>query len=210
MRISQKAKKETDARIIKAAEELFLNKGYQGTTTRDIAAAAGIAAGTLFNYYRTKEALAMHMIAQAMKQGQEDFERRKTGEEEIGEEFFMIMAAELRRLSPYRSFVGPVLESGLSLFVKDTHSEIGQETRNQHLNKIEEIVNRHGYSEVPFEVAASLYWSLYLGILANWCQDDSEHQEETLALIDYTISLFTRSLNYDDSATKPDRNSARK
>jgi AcrR family transcriptional regulator len=196
MRISKTAKEETDVRIVNAAEELFLSKGYERTTTRDIAAAAGIAAGTLFNYYKTKESLAMHMIARAMEQGQEDFDKRKTGEEDVGEELFMIMAAELRRLRPYRSFVAPVLESGLSLFVKDTPSEAGEETRVQHLKKIEEIVNRHGCCEVPFEIAASLYWSLYLGILAHWCRDESEHQEETLALIDYTISLFTRTINY--------------
>lgn len=197
MRISKKAKQETDARIIKEAEELFLSKGYEGTTTRDIAAAAGIATGTLFNYYKTKESLAMQMITQAMLQGQADFDRRKTGEEAIDEELFMIMAAELRRLLPYRSFVGPVLESGLSLFAKEEPSEVGEETRIQHLNKIEEIVNRHGCCEVPFEIAASMYWSLYLGILANWCRDESEHQEETLALIDYTINLFTRTLNHE-------------
>lgn len=200
MRISKKAKQETDARIVQAAEELFLSKGYEGTTTRDIAIAAGIAAGTLFNYYKTKESLAMHMIARAMLQGQQDFEERKTGEEDFGEELFMVMAAELRRLRPYRSFVGPVLESGLSLFVKDSPSEIGEKTRNQHLRKIEEIVTRNGCCEVPFEIAASLYWSLYLGILANWCRDESENQEETLALIDYTISLFTRTMNYDEAA----------
>lgn len=195
MRISKKAKEETAERIVQAAEELFLSRGYERTTTRDIAAAAGIAAGTLFNYYKTKESLAMRMIVRAMLQGQKDFEERKSGSEEIGEELFMIMAAELRRLLPYRSFVGPVLESGFSLFVKESPSEEGEKTRIQHLQKIEEIINRHGCCEVPFEIAASLYWSLYLGILAHWCRDESEHQEETLALIDYTISLFTRTMN---------------
>ena len=195
MRITKEAKEETASRIVEAAEELFLRNGYERTTTRDIAAASGIATGTLFNYYKTKEALAMHMIAKAMELGQKDFENRKTGKENINEELFMLMAAELRRLRPYRSFVGPVLESGLSLFVKDEPSEIGEKTRMQHLQKIEEIVTRHSCCDVPFDIAASLYWSLYLGILAHWCRDESEHQEETLALIDYTISLFTQTMN---------------
>jgi len=197
MRISKKAKQETDARIVQTAEELFLSRGYEGTTTRDIATAAGIAVGTLFNYYKTKESLAMRMIAKAMEQGRKNFEKRLTGEEELNEELFMIMTAELRQLRPYRSFVGPVLESSLSLFVKEAQSKAGEQTRLQHLKKIEEIVSRHGYSEIPFEIAAGLYWSLYLGILAHWCRDESEHYEETLALIDYTISLFTRTLNIE-------------
>ena len=197
MRISKQAKQETDCRILKAAEKLFLSKGYEDTTTRDIASSAGIATGTLFNYYKTKESLAMRLVSQAMLHGQDDFAGRRSGEEDIGEEIFMIMTAELRRLLPYRSFIGPVLESGLSLFVKDSPNETGEKIRLQHLIRIEGIVIRHGFCAVPFEVAASLYWSLYLGILAHWCRDESEHQEETLALIDYTISLFTRTMNYD-------------
>jgi AcrR family transcriptional regulator len=197
MRISKQAKQETDCRILKAAEKLFLSKGYEDTTTRDIASSAGIATGTLFNYYKTKESLAMRLVYNAMLQGQEDFTGRTSGEEEIGEEIFMIMTGELRHLRPYRSFIGPVLESGLSLFIKNSSSSLGESVRLQHLHKIEEIVNRHGCFEVPFEVAASLYWSLYLGILAHWCRDESENQEETLALIDYSISMFTRTMNYD-------------
>ena len=96
MRISKQAKQQTDSRILKAAEKLFLSKGYEDTTTRDIASSAGIATGTLFNYYKTKESLAMRLVYNAMLQGQEDFTGRTSGEEEIGEEIFMIMTGELR------------------------------------------------------------------------------------------------------------------
>ena len=189
MRISKKAKQETDCRILKAAEKLFLSKGYEDTTTRDIASSAGIATGTLFNYYKTKESLAMRLVYNAMLQGQEDFTGRKSGEEEIGEEIFMIMTGELRRLRPYRSFIGPVLESGLSLFIKNSSSSLGESLRLQHLHKIEEIVNRHGCFEVPFEVAASLYWSLYLGILAHWCRDESDRIARAICTRDRSRSV---------------------
>ena len=55
----QRKKAETRAAIIAAARTLFAQQGYTGTRTRDIAEAAGIATGTLFNYAPTKEAVVL-------------------------------------------------------------------------------------------------------------------------------------------------------
>ena len=50
MRVTAETKRVTRERILAAARELFDSQGFDNTTTRDIAAAAGIATGTLFNY----------------------------------------------------------------------------------------------------------------------------------------------------------------
>ena len=51
-------------RIVKAALNLFQTKGFEGTTTRSIARKAGIAEGTVFNYFRTKEDIALYFFEQ--------------------------------------------------------------------------------------------------------------------------------------------------
>ena len=50
-------KLEKRGRIIAAARALFTHKGFEATTTQEIAEAAGVAAGTVFTYARTKEDL---------------------------------------------------------------------------------------------------------------------------------------------------------
>ena len=45
------------AAIIDAAVSLFARRGFYGTTVPDIAAAAGIAVGSIYRYFETKEAL---------------------------------------------------------------------------------------------------------------------------------------------------------
>ncbi|MBW4581935.1 MAG: TetR/AcrR family transcriptional regulator [Tildeniella nuda ZEHNDER 1965/U140] len=55
---------ETRDRILKAALRLFAKLGYDGTTTRDLAEAAGIAEGTLFRYFPTKKAILIEVATQ--------------------------------------------------------------------------------------------------------------------------------------------------
>lgn len=51
----EEKKQETVARITEAARRLFSEKGYESTTVAQIAEAAGVAKGTFFNYFRTKD-----------------------------------------------------------------------------------------------------------------------------------------------------------
>jgi AcrR family transcriptional regulator len=47
----------TRSRILKAALRLFARQGYDATTTRDLATAAGVAEGTLFRHFANKKAI---------------------------------------------------------------------------------------------------------------------------------------------------------
>lgn len=49
--------------IIDAASRLFATKGYHRTTTREIAAAADVSEGTLYNYFDSKNDLLFAIIA---------------------------------------------------------------------------------------------------------------------------------------------------
>lgn len=52
----------TRARLLQAAIDAFATKGFHGTTTRDIAAAAGMSPAALYVHHRSKEEL-LHLIA---------------------------------------------------------------------------------------------------------------------------------------------------
>lgn len=48
--------------IMEAALKLFTERGFHGTTTTQISKEAGVATGTLFNYFPTKEDLIIACI----------------------------------------------------------------------------------------------------------------------------------------------------
>ena len=49
--------KEKEQRILDVSLRLFVRRGFHGTSTAEIAKTAGVATGTLFHYFKTKEEL---------------------------------------------------------------------------------------------------------------------------------------------------------
>jgi TetR/AcrR family transcriptional repressor of mexJK operon len=55
------------AAVAGAARQLFMRKGYAGTTMEEIAAVAGLTKRTLYNNYADKDALFRQIVAEAME-----------------------------------------------------------------------------------------------------------------------------------------------
>src|SRR5215203_1408635 len=98
MRVTADTKAATRRKILEAARRLFAEQGYDATTTRDVAAAAGIASGTLFNYFATKEAIVACLAAEAMEEALADARSRDDAAETFEEDLFALVAAGLRKL----------------------------------------------------------------------------------------------------------------
>ncbi len=52
---------QTRTRILQAAQRLFAAKGFEGTTTRELAQTAGVAEGTLFRHFANKKAILVEV-----------------------------------------------------------------------------------------------------------------------------------------------------
>lgn len=74
MSVRERQKQDRRRRIFDAAMALFHSQGFQNTTVVDIAAAAQVSRGTVFNYYPYKEAILTEHLARAIT----DLERRLT------------------------------------------------------------------------------------------------------------------------------------
>jgi AcrR family transcriptional regulator len=59
-----KTEDETKTRILQAARKLFSQRGYDGTTTRDLAQAAGVAEGTIFRHFENKKTILVEVASQ--------------------------------------------------------------------------------------------------------------------------------------------------
>ena len=197
MRITPQVKTQVRERIIHCAHRLFVSNGYSSTTTRDIAEAAGLASGTIFNYFPTKESLAMAIIEEAIEDAEKSFLKRRRGDEELAEDLFAFILQGLSKLKPHRRYAGEVLEKAMSPFIKSDLSDEGKRVRASHLKTVSQILSWHEVSPSVTRFVLHLYWTLYLGVLAFWVNDKSKKQEDTLVVLDQLMRLFVAALSED-------------
>jgi AcrR family transcriptional regulator len=204
MRISAEAKEKTRQRILDAAQRLFRTRGFDQTSTRDLSSAAGIATGTLFNYFSTKEALALTIVAEALERARGDFESRLRPDASLDEALFDHVAAGLRRLAPHHQWVTRVMDGSLGPVSAGPSppTDAGDRIRLEHLATVRAVIAVRGPAPPPLSV--QLYWTLYLGLLAFWSRDTSPSQQDTLVLLDESMRLFVQSLAHVNDRTEQD------
>jgi AcrR family transcriptional regulator len=199
MRVSAATKAATRERILQAAVQLFAARGFEASTTRDIADTAGIASGTVFNYFSTKEDILTSLAADALAGARRDHTRDKTAAGSFEEDLFTHVMAGLRALRPLRkhlSVLGATALSPLAAAPADGDDSL----RLAHLEAVAELAKKHGLGELS-SLALQLYWTLYTGVLLFWANDRSPKQEDTLALLDQSLAMFTGWLESDGDTT---------
>ena len=198
MRVTRETQVETRRRLLQAAREEFGAAGFAAATTRDIARRAGVAAGTLFNYFPGKEALGAALLLEASAAAETEFDSKRRERESLEEALFAWVAILLRHLAPFRSWAPAVLEAGSGLLrsPSDAAAAEGERFRTLHLERVQAWLAEHGRtSELPIDL--HLYWTLFLGVVEFWSADKSHNQEATLALLDRSMELFARGLTED-------------
>jgi AcrR family transcriptional regulator len=202
MRVTAEVKAATRRRILDAGRQLFAKGDYESSTTRQIADAAGIATGTLFNYFPTKEALLAALASEAVASLNRD-----SGEisgDSLEEELFAFVAAGLRKLKPWRKHLPALLETALNPLAFAL-SEDALSLRVSHLEMVARLAKRRGFGELS-PVALQLYWTLYTGLLVYWAQDRSPRLENTLALLDQSLAMFVGWLQKEQDGPPLDEN----
>src|SRR5207237_6160498 len=92
-------------RIVTSALSLFQNRGFDTTTTKAIARKAGIAEGTVFNYFRTKEDIALHFFEQEVDQAIASVRNNpRLRKAPLEEKLFALVHRQLEFLAPYERF----------------------------------------------------------------------------------------------------------
>ena len=195
MRVSAQTKVATRKRILQVARGLFAAKGYDVTTTRDIAEAAEIASGTLFNYFTTKDGILTSLASEALSDALAEAGPGAPADRTLDEDLFALIALGLRKLTPLRKHLPVLIETSLSPLAIAPHEESSL-LRTGQLEAVLALAAKHGHGPLS-STALQLYWTLYTGVLVFWANDRSPKQEDTLALIDDSLSMFVGWLRDD-------------
>jgi AcrR family transcriptional regulator len=181
-------------RIVTAALNLFQMKGFEATTTRAIARKAGIAEGTVFNYFKTKEDIALHFFEQEVDQAiaavRENPRLRKAP---LEEKLFTLVHSQLEFLAPYERFIGAAFIHALKpASPLGPFSHRAQELRHRYVGFVQELFEeslpKHRHRPLTW-LAPDVFWIYYLGVLLYWLHDSSPGKQNTLAFLDRSLSI---------------------
>jgi AcrR family transcriptional regulator len=194
MRITTEAKKATRERILEVAQRLFQDKGFDETTIRDIAAEVGMATGTLFNYFASKEEVAVTLAEAAIDDAGQEFANKRRAGASLSEDLFLQVATQLRHLRRLRKFLQPVIDTALSMPAFSSDRMGGSQMAGKQLQAVVEVLREHEIDPERWARTAPVYWALYIGVLNFWGHDASPKQEDTLAMLDQAMNMFVNWL----------------
>jgi AcrR family transcriptional regulator len=188
-------KQRTRDRIVAAALGLFQSKGFEQTTTRAIARRARVAEGTVFNYFETKEDIALHFLelevghAIAAVRG-----NRRLARAPLEEKLFALLESQIAFLAPYERFIGAAFVQALKPASKLGWSRQAAELRLRYLAFVQELIEeslprgKREHSALAW-FGPPAFWVYYLGVLLYWLHDPSAGKQQTLAFIDRSLKF---------------------
>jgi len=189
----EKSKAQTRKKIVSSALALFNAKGYDATTTKQIARKAGIAEGTVFNYFETKDDIALYFFEQevdhaiAAVRGKPALRKRP-----LEEKLFALVQSQIEFLTPHEKFIGAAFVQALRPSSKLGFSVQAMALRTRYLAFVEELISESipaGKMNSLGWMAPQGFWLFYLGILLFWLHDTSDGKQQTLALLDRSLDF---------------------
>jgi AcrR family transcriptional regulator len=188
----------TRARILDAALDLFRRHGFEETTMRGIAAAAGVSLGSAYYYFQSKEDLVMAFYERAMDAMTPRMEAALAGANHFEEKVEALMAVKFEYFQPNRTFLGALLrhsadpQNRLSPF-----SEATRHIRERDQAYFARMINDSRDVRVPAELAAhlpKLLWLYQMGLILYWIYDRSPGQRQTRMLRKKSLALLVSGL----------------
>ena len=170
---------------------------FDQATIRDIACEANLAVGTLFNYFPSKEAVAIALAEVAIAKARQEAAKKRPGSATLEEELFLHIAARLRALKPLRKFIQPVVDSALSAPVHNGASGVAAPIWADQHNALADVFGRHAVDSQRWSMTVPVFWALLVGVLSFWSRDKSPRQEDSLAMVDQATPMFVAWLQAD-------------
>jgi AcrR family transcriptional regulator len=187
----------TQKKLLKAALGLFRKRGFDATTMRQIAEAAGMSLGAAYHYFDSKEAIVLAYYAGV----QEEHEARWRAElaalpagagmrERVG----LLVHSKIDVIGRDRKLMGAVFRG-----VGDPDSEVSvfgaatSDLRKKSIDEFAEVLAGSPDAKgLPADVRAllpSALWALHMGLILYLIHDRSRRWEKTTRLADGALDV---------------------
>ena len=188
---------ETRRRILEAALELFRERGFDATSTRQIARRAGVANGAAYYYFRSKEEMVLAFYLDTQRQMDSLIRAPFAQTRDLKARLAALIELKLKELFPYRTLLTVLFRTAAD--PTSPISPFGDETRairDQSIRIFREALEGSDL-RVPSDLLPHLprlLWLYHMGLILFWIHDRSPRQQRTERLMDRSLDLIVRLL----------------
>ncbi|MBN2177483.1 MAG: TetR family transcriptional regulator [Demequinaceae bacterium] len=187
----------TRDRIVEAATDLVIERGYEAATMRDIAERAGVSLGSAYHYFRGKEELIGGIYVRIAEEHAEKARHDMAGQKKFLDRLEAAAFAYLDVLEPYRPLAEPLL--ALAIVPSSSLSPFSEESapvRDTTIGLYQEVVDGSNITtdmrllpDLPHAL-----WLMHTGITLAWVHDKSEGQAMTREVLARSLPALDRML----------------
>ena len=186
---------ETKKRIKEAAISLFVKRGVDATTMREIANRADMAVGAAYYYFDSKEAIVMEFYTDSQEEVAQKIREASQNVTDLKNLLSISLKTQFEYFAPYRKFFGV-----LSRFASDPRhplSPFSPETelvRQRSIEVFKEVLEKSKV-KVPADLLPHLpylLWLTHMGIIFFWLHDESTDQQKTKVLLEESLEIIVR------------------
>lgn len=171
-------KDEKKTRILKAALDVFADKGFRTARMADVAEVADVGKGTIYEYFRSKEDLFMELFTFVMK-GPIDYQFQKTDPTtKPAEKLEKLVASSLNAYHKMEKFYYVLIgfraehrESHTQTFYRSQFTKLYKEFRKEVGAIIEEGIRDETFKTVNTDHLASAMIAVMEGLMSQWVFD---------------------------------------
>jgi AcrR family transcriptional regulator len=186
----------TRQRILDVAVRLFAEQGYDKTTMRGIAQAAGLSVGNAYYYFSGKDELVQAFYSDIQTQHRQWAEAALTSTT-FTSRLRAVFHAGIDTMAPYHDFAASFIKVAIEpASPSSPFSPQSTAAREASIDLFREVVGGARLSVDPRLRAElpELLWLIYLGLTLFWVYDRSPGQVKTRTLIDRATPLVSRLL----------------
>jgi len=170
--------------IIKAAREVFFAKGFMSATIDEIADRCGLAKGTIYLYFKSKEELYVSIMAEGMRRLRKEFEvlkKQPAGDKGLVESAFMAYYQFFKRNRKYFRIMFLSSQPDMRARVPEEVLRNCMETGRECLGIVRDLVQKgiedRCYRQVDAWAVANILWATINGIIMAYEQDPVYREE---------------------------------
>jgi AcrR family transcriptional regulator len=194
--LRHRKKQDTRARIIEVAIRMFGERGMEAPTVEEVAAAANVGKGTIYNYFRNKEEIVVAFMVEVERKLQAEARKFARLQGPLEGILTRYIRYHLEIKEPYRNFIPVVLGQ---LFVRGSDLL-------PHLEKLHGAMDppllewfstlrerRLLREDVDLPMLAQIFKLLHFGIVVIWLNDSPPYRE-TMRWLKEEMRLFCQGL----------------